>query len=221
MDRSICKSRMRVWGLSLLALLSVSGCAAPPAPAEPASVYSPLPLQKSDHPLVFVPGGKFQMGSVDHQLQEVLHPVMMNSFWIDRTEVTNAQYARCVEQDVCQTPRDFNSYTRPQYFGNPRYDVYPVIYVTWDDADTFCRWNGGRLPTEAEWEIAARGSDERIYPWGNVPPQPTLLNFDFSIGDTDSVGRYPAGASPYACAGYGRKCRGVGCGLVRSELLLL
>jgi eukaryotic-like serine/threonine-protein kinase len=137
------------------------------------------------------------MGTVDHRAEEVEHAVILNGFWIDQTEVTNGQYAHCVDEGVCQPPVRLDSYSHPEYFGNPQFDAYPVIYVTWNDADTFCRWDARRLPTEAEWERAARGSDERIYPWGDQAPQPTLLNYDFGVGDISPVGQYPLGASPY------------------------
>jgi eukaryotic-like serine/threonine-protein kinase len=137
------------------------------------------------------------MGNAVDRGEMPLHRVELRGFWIDPTEVTNAQYSQCMQQGVCRAPARSSSYSRPDYFGNPVYAAYPVVYVTWDDADTFCRWAGGRLPTEAEWEWAARGSDERLYPWGNQAPAPVLLNFDFSVGDTSTVGNYPAGASPY------------------------
>jgi formylglycine-generating enzyme required for sulfatase activity len=123
------------------------------------------------------------------------HSVALDSFWMDRTEVTNAQYARCVADGTCTPPSESGSATRDSYYGDSQFDDYPVIYLDWEDADTYCQWAGGRLPTEAEWEYAARGPEGRIYPWGNDPPDDTLLNHNYNVGDTTSVGSYGKGES--------------------------
>jgi serine/threonine-protein kinase len=181
------------------ALLAVtfSACSPQPASIDPVVIVAPPAIPKDQSVQVFVAAGKFEMGSARYRGEAPPHVVEITHFWIDRTEVTNAQYARCVEQGVCQPPARFSSYARPEYFGNLQYGAYPVIYVNWDDADTFCRWAGRRLPTEAEWERAARGSDQRLYPWGDALPRAGVLNYDFTVGDTSAAGSYPSGASPY------------------------
>lgn len=190
-------SRSGLFGafLGLLLAATLSGCAPEAVPVPAAAPLQILPIDLI--PRVFIPAGEFEMGNSRDRGDMPRHLVQLRDFWIDRTEVTNAQYAQCVLEGVCHPPARSDSYTRPDYFGNPVYGNYPVIYVDWNDADTFCRWAGGRLPTEAEWERAARGSDERMYPWGDETPRPTLVNFRFSIGDTSPVGSYPSGASPY------------------------
>ncbi|HEX8990221.1 MAG TPA: SUMF1/EgtB/PvdO family nonheme iron enzyme [Anaerolineales bacterium] len=189
-------SRSRRCGgfLGLLLAATLTGCAPEAAPVSAAPPLQALPIDRIAR--VFIPAGEFEMGNAQDTGEMPPHRVQLRDFWMDRTEVTNAQYAPCVLQGVCQPPRRPSSYTRPDYFGNPDYANYPVIYVNWNDADTFCRWAGARLPTEAEWERAARGLDERKYPWGDQSPQPALVNFNFSVGDTSPVGSDPSGASP-------------------------
>ena len=148
--------------------------------------------------LVYVPGGDFEIGSdlgeVDERPRRTIY---LDAFWIDQTEVTNNMYARCVAEGACTLPHSPGSQTRPQYYGNPAYDNYPVIYVDWRQAKAYCSWAGRRLPTEAEWEKAARGLDGRPYPWGETLPESSLLNYASTLGDTAPVGSYPDGASPY------------------------
>ncbi|MGH2524547.1 MAG: SUMF1/EgtB/PvdO family nonheme iron enzyme, partial [Anaerolineales bacterium] len=153
---------------------------------------------------VYVPAGEFLMGSsISSDVNAVRdekpqHSVFVDAFWIDRTEVTNAMYALCVQAGECQPPHQPSSLTRSHYYTDTQYANYPVIYVSWYEARTYCKWTGRRLPTEAEWEKAARSSDGRIYPWGGAIPDPSLLNFDWRIGDTIEVGRYASGASPFS-----------------------
>lgn len=144
---------------------------------------------------VYVGAGPFLMGSTNddpHAKPDEFpqHHVELDSFWIDMTEVTNAQYAVCVEQEACVAP------LHSRHFGRPELADHPVIGVTWYEAQDYCEWAGRRLPTEAEWEKAARGVDGRIFPWGNDPPTPERAAFDLKDG-TRPVGSYPEGASPY------------------------
>jgi formylglycine-generating enzyme required for sulfatase activity len=137
--------------------------------------------------IVYVPGGTFMMGSDDGQHDEKPpHQVTLDAFWLDQTEVTNAQYNRCVEAGDCAASRVYDGFTG---------DDYPVVGVTWDDANTYCQWAGGRLPTEAEWEYAARGPEGNKYPWGNDPPTCELAQFSGCQGDTIPAGSLSEGAS--------------------------
>lgn len=163
-------------------------------------------------PLILIPAGKFQMGSTGHAADErPVHTVYLDDYFIDQTEVTNAMYAVCVQSGKCEAPKDNTSFTRHPgrnsfYYGNPEYDNYPVIHVSWVDAKAYCRFVGRRLPTEAEWEKAASWDDakdvQRIYPWGNSIDC-TYANFyggenkTQCEADTLPVGSYPKGASFY------------------------
>ncbi len=150
--------------------------------------------------MVYVPAGEFTMGSNDGDDDEKPpHTVYLDAFWIDKFEVTNALYKKCVDAGKCIPPSERKSYTRSSYYGNSQFDNYPVIYVSWDDANKYCTWAGKKLPTEAQWEKAARGTDGRIYPWGNTFDVAKVNSSESNPrpGDTTAVGSYPAGASPY------------------------
>jgi len=143
---------------------------------------------------IYIPAGEFMMGNGnDQSADNPQHHIYLYPYWMDKLEVTNAMYAKCLEAGACTHPALYDS-----YFRNWVYRDYPVVYVNWYQADQYCRWAGRTLPTEAQWEKAARGTDGRRYPWGNQPPNPRLVNFNMSlIGEPVPVFRYPLGASPY------------------------
>ncbi len=128
-----------------------------------------------------------------------VHLVTLDAFWIDKFEVTNAMYALCVKAGKCSAPSQKSLGKNPSYYGNSKFDNYPVIYVSWDNANVYCKWANRQLPTEAQWEKAARGIDRRIYPWGDVAPDKSKLNYNYNVGDTNTteVGKYLSGASAY------------------------
>ncbi len=152
--------------------------------------------------LVYVPAGEYLQGAED--LEEILpaeiavrskpvHRVRMTGFWIAKDPVTNAQY------------RDFLTAEQggkePEFWQDKRFndDRQPVVGVSWDDARAYCRWAGLELPTEAQWEAAARGDDGRRYPWGDEAPdeQRACFNQDLQKGQPASIGEYPSGSGPY------------------------
>lgn len=121
------------------------------------------------------------------------HDVELSAFYIDRTEVTEAEYEDCVDAGACDEP--YHQFAPTDDDGNGA--DYPVVNVTSEQAITYCEWADKRLPTEAEWEKAARGTDQRIFPWGNDEPDCTKANYDECDGEIMEVGQHPDGASPY------------------------
>jgi formylglycine-generating enzyme required for sulfatase activity len=149
---------------------------------------------------LFVPPGILYMGGLDvlRDSDEIpAHKVKLHGFWIDQVEVTNGMYGLCAKAGTCRPPGKFSSDNRVDYFGNPEFQDYPVVRVTWIDANIYCQWAGRHLPTEAEWERAARGDDMRTFPWGDEPPNTKNSNSGNIVGDTSRVGSYAAGASPF------------------------
>lgn len=147
---------------------------------------------------VFIPEGEFTMGSdPSHDRrtwgnERPQHLVYLSGYSIARVTVTNRQYHLFVTTTNHRTPTHWVDGVIPS--GK---EQHPVVEVDWYDAQAFCHWAGVRLPTEAEWEKAARGTDGRIYPWGDQKANKTFCNHNFSVGDTVPVGQYPKGASPY------------------------
>jgi formylglycine-generating enzyme required for sulfatase activity len=197
------------------ALTAITTVTATPAPsATPIPTPEPLVDEKTGMRMLFVPGGVFRMGNDDAEFDEApSHLVRLDPYYIDQTEVTNSQYALCVEDEVCRPPDRPSATYHPAYYGDPGFDDYPVIFVSWNHARDFCNWRGARLPSEAEWEKAA-GFDplqaiKHTFPWGDIFDG-TLLNYcdtncpradrdtDFDDGHTDTspVASYAGGRSP-------------------------
>jgi formylglycine-generating enzyme required for sulfatase activity len=169
--------------------------AVPATEAPPTPAASPTPefqigstsIRDSDGmTMMYVPEGEFTMGSNSSEgYEQPEQKVTLGAFWIDSTEVTNAMYAKCVGAG-CTNPA---SSKRSSQYAN-----HPVVAVEWEDAQNYCLWAGARLPTEAEWEKAARGTDGRIYPWGNANDTSKYYAY---ASNPSSVGSFPSGASPY------------------------
>lgn len=158
--------------------------------------------------MLFVPAGEYLRGSsaADYEAEDnekPQHSVYLDAFWIDRTEVTNDQYHTCVEAGACSAPPWCGRLDLT--YDDPTKGDYPVTCVSWYDAQAYCEWAGARLPTEAEWEKAARGTDGRLYPWGDTGPDCTKANYwenywgepGYCEQGPTTVGSRPAGASPY------------------------
>lgn len=174
------------------------------AGASSQAVYLPLVSRAAAGvgEMVLIPAGSFLMGCQQNEIcspdERPLHEVQLDNYFIDRTEVTNGEYSACVAAGACQPPHYFYSRTRTAYYTNPQYASYPVMYVNWYQAEGYCTWAGKRLPTEAEWEKAARGEDGAgLYPWGAATPGCKRANLDFCLGDTAAAGSFPLGSSPY------------------------
>ena len=146
--------------------------------------------------LVYVPSGEFIMGADEEDNPDQdnpAHAVSLGSFWIYRTEVTNRMYAMCVEEE-CDPPAvdpAIPDYTLPEQANKP------VVGVTWEMAEKYCQWAQGQLPSEAQWELAARGPSGNKFPWGEDEPTCDLLNFNDCIGEITMVGAYSDGSSYY------------------------
>ena len=196
----------------ILAIVVLLGLAAYPAMAAPPvdkgakesaigqkqkqNQEKPAAAQPQEGSMAVVPAGEFMMGSPTGDSDEQpAHKVHVDAFSMDKYEVTVGQYAVFLQAKGIDPPSDWKTMNQPAH------QKRPVANVDWADAFAFCKWAGKRLPTEAEWEKAARGTDGRLYPWGNDPPTPLHANFgkpDWNNhGVLAPIGTFEDGKSPY------------------------
>ena len=184
---------------------------AEPSSEMPAEPVEELNVFEVPDGMVLIPATEYMMGcDPEHnngyacpsdELPQ--HMVSLSAFAIDVYEVTNVQYAECVAAGACAAPIATASQTREDYFLNAEYANFPMINVKWEQAQAYCTWAGKRLPTEAEWELAARGANPGAYAWGDDDPDCSKANIyhdpsmSACVGDTVAVGSYLAGASEF------------------------
>ncbi|MHB8777656.1 MAG: formylglycine-generating enzyme family protein [Anaerolineales bacterium] len=212
------KARYVIFFYALMLAFILSACGAQPTPlvivvtatplspteaptVEPTPAFVPVALSGPQSgstmkwvdgsTLVYIPPGDFTMGDGTN---EFAHNVTLDGYWIQQTKVTNRMYEQCVKVGSCTPPSDELG---GSVFGNPGYANHPVIGVSWDQAQAYCAWTQGGLPTEAQWEKAARGVNEDVYPWGDAKPTCDLLNFGYCVGRTTDVDAFPKGVSSY------------------------
>ena len=203
-------------------LVQIAGFAAAPRPSAPLFIAAVLVIlffgffasptvnaQPNDPQMVNIPQGPFTMGRNDGPADESpAHILILNNYSIDRAPVTNAQYAAFLEISGIKGPSGERFYDHDdpdarihrinnRWTADPGSEHHPVIEVSWAGARAYCGWRKARLPTEAEWEKAARGTDARRYPWGNDAPDGRRARFAAGWHDTAPVEAHPAGASPY------------------------
>lgn len=140
--------------------------------------------------LLYIPAGDFVMGDGTNAF---VHTVTLDGYWLQQTPVTNRMYEQCVRSGACAAPNQ----ELGGGYGNPQFASHPVVGVNWDQAEAYCTWIQGNLPTEAQWEKAARGTGENLYPWGEARPSCDLVNFAGCNGSTTTVTSHDAGQSPY------------------------
>jgi len=182
--------------------LNVVAQAGSPSETQPKAAGTSYPqhpkVTADPNPMVLIPAGEFTMGFDDRMPDEgPAHKVYLKNYWIDYYEVTNAQYKKFIDATGRHSPSHFRNRTYPAGKAD-----HPVTEVTWYDAEAYCTWAGKRLPTDQEWEKAARGTDGRMFPWGNefdtdkanTPQRWEVLKQE---GDTMPVGSFPNGVSPY------------------------
>ena len=178
-----------------------------PPPPTPTPMPTPTPAPEATTKptappvtdiMIEIPAGPFTMGSDTGEGDEApAHQVDLPAFEIDKFEVTNADFARFVEATGYQTDAEKEGRSKTWRKAAEGKDNHPVVYVSWNDAVAYCEWLGKRLPTEAEWEKAARGTDGRMYPWGNKWDPARANAKESGLRGTAVVGSFGAGASPY------------------------
>jgi formylglycine-generating enzyme required for sulfatase activity len=173
---------------TVLCVAALTSCQ--PRPPADATLGSTWTRPSDGMVMLYVPAGQFEMGceTSPHGNERPIHTVTLDGFWIDRTEVTNGQYALCVSAQACRESAYADEPATSQ-------EALPVVGVSWQDAADYCAWAGGRLPTEAEWEYAARGTDGPVYPWGDEAPTCERTQFRECPGPALPVGSIPDGSS--------------------------
>jgi iron(II)-dependent oxidoreductase len=184
--------------------------------ARPRMSFDTLEHPRDGSPMVLVPAGPFVMGAAENDFLAEPHEkpqrtITLAAFWIDLYPVTVARFLRFLDAGGYDEPhwwstegwawRQEENVTHPKMWDQAGWDGpdQPVAGVSWYEADAYARWAGRRLPTDAEWEKAARGTDGRRYPWGDEWPTPDRANFADHVGRTTPVGLYLDGVSPYGC----------------------
>jgi formylglycine-generating enzyme required for sulfatase activity len=163
--------------------------------------------------MIRIPAGAFSMGSDTGPADErPAHTVTLREYSIDRLPVTNARFAEFLNANGHSNAKGERLYDHNdgdarihqlggKWIADSGHESHPVVEVSWAGARDYCAWRGKRLPTEAEWEKAARGTDARTYPWGNAPPDRTRAQFDAQFNETAPIENFAAGASPYGVVG--------------------
>ncbi len=189
--------------LAIVIACTPGGSEAPPTPAMGTPGGNDAPANTLGAEVISIPGGTFWMGSDPSDAladtdEFPAHQVTLSGYSIYTHEVTNGQYANCVEAGEC-SPIRARANGPLGHASDPAYGDYPVVGVTWEMADTYCAWAGGRLPTEAEWEYAARGADSLLYPWGAEQPACDRVNMAgcATPPGTMLVGSFALGNSPF------------------------
>jgi formylglycine-generating enzyme required for sulfatase activity len=199
--------------IAIFLTLLLAGCGGTAVPAIETAVPPATPQEQirpaDGMTMIYVPGGAFHMGSTEAEIEDAIalcrqhynicnrwyyqresprHAVSLDNFLLDQTEITNAQYRECVAAGDCAEPLTCKK-GKPTYADTAKAE-HPVVCVSWDDAQSYCRWAGARLPTEAEWEYAFRGEMGHIYPWGDSFDGARLNYCDVNCDAAHGDGRF-------------------------------